>query len=197
MNLLKVKDNEDFIFKFVILFLIFLFCYITIFLYYNYNYLFSYREGLETGEAYVVSKENKTDLGGGDGENDGSGDENTDENADQNINQQEEIIKVNPIKADLLKEVNLQFSNADGNRAKTLEKIEWFKNWNKGVILSTIYSSADSAGGINTDDVVNRLEINKAFETGEIDRLIASFPLTEAESNSMSSGSGSGSGGLF
>ena len=188
MNLLKVKDNEDFIFKFVILFLIFLFCYITIFLYYNYNYLFSYREGLETGEAYVVSKENKTDLGGGD--NDGG--ENTDENAAQNNNQQEETIKVNSRKADLLKQINLAFSNADGNRDKTLEKIEWFKNFNKGMILNKIYSSADSSVGINTNDVVNRLEINKAFESGEIDKLIASFPLIEAESNSMSSGSGSG-----
>ena len=187
MNLLKVKDNEDFIFKFVILFLIFLFCYITIFLYYNYNYLFSYREGLETGEAYVVSKENKTDLGGG-GDNDGG--ENTDENAVQNNNQQEETIKVNSRKADLLKQINLAFSNADGNRDKTLEKIEWFKNFNKGMILRDLYKAAEERHFPSA--FFARMEINKAFESGEIDKLIASFPLTEAESNSMSSGSGSG-----
>ena len=190
MNLLKVKDNEDFIFKFVILFLIFLFCYITIFLYYNYNYLFSYREGLETGEAYVVSKENKSDLDGGGGDIDGSGDENTDENAQQNNNQQEETIKVDPKRADLLKEVNLAFSNADGNREKTIEKIEWFKNYNKAMMLRELYKATE--GGHIPGFFFTRMEINKAFESGEIDKLIASFPLTEAESNSMSSGSGSG-----
>ncbi len=39
MNFLKVKDNQDFIFKFVMLFSFFLTCYVLIFLYYNYDYI--------------------------------------------------------------------------------------------------------------------------------------------------------------
>ena len=170
MNFLKVKDNEDFIFKFVILFLIFLFCYITIFLYYNYNYLFSYREGLKSKE------ENKTDL---------------------DDDEEEETIKIDPKRADLLKEVNLAFSNADGNREKTLEKIEWFKNYNKAMMLRDLYEATE--GGHIPGFFFVRMGINKAYENGEIDKLIASFPLTEAESNSMSSNSDpdSGSGSFF
>tara|TARA_X000000950_G_C13727302_1_gene582783 strand:- start:328 stop:915 length:588 start_codon:yes stop_codon:yes gene_type:complete len=166
MIFLKVKDNKDFIFKFVMLFSFFLTCYVLIFLYYNYDYIFDNREGME-----------------GERDDDKNEDDNIDEVNDDNVfYDRDGNLIANDFKTNFLDVVNKLFSNNDGNRERAIERIEWFRNFNKARILFFLQSSAVTPFP-KYNEISDRLEINELFESGEIDKIIASFPLTEAESN--------------
>ena len=175
VKLFNVKDDNDFIFKLSLLITSLVFVYFIFYLIQNYYYLFPVIEGLENNEEEESNNENE-DKDGGDS---------------KNINTQ-----YSNTKEILLKKVNNEFSS--DNRDKTVDRISWYRNYNKAKLLETILSSTKEETSKYFNEISTRLKIEDAYNDGKIDNIISTFPLTESEQSSDSSSSSSSSSyGIF
>ena len=166
LTFLKVKTNEDFLFKLSIIITIFLFIYFLIFVLQNYNYLFPNKEGYDNN----------------DNNNDNNNNNNNNNNNDNNDNDEPTF---NENKKDLIKMVNNDFSN--DNRAKSSDIINWYRTYNKALILEIIKEGSINQQQQNASYLNARLQIEKAYKDGSIDEIMSTFPLTESETSNNTS----------
>lgn len=153
MKLFKVKNDKDFIFKLVILITIFSLIFFFIYLFYNLDSILPVYEGLENKD----SNEGKTE---------------TTESTESKDDLNEDKIKI-------IKTVNNALSYENDIRSQTLEKIDFYKNYNKAALIYEILLGTRDNGNLS-ETLKNRIDVYTFLNSGELENIISNFPLAES-----------------
>lgn len=163
MKLFKVKNNQDFIFKLVILMTAIALCFFFIYILNNLDGLFPFREGMEN--------------------------EDKDEEKSEESEKSEELEpepEIHKNKTETIKYVNNAMSYENDNRANTLEKIDFYKNWLKARIIRTILYEVEESGYPHTSLGIY-LPAYEFVNSSEFENILSSFPLAESVQSTSSS----------
>tara|TARA_B100000963_G_scaffold308400_1_gene283873 strand:- start:1244 stop:1810 length:567 start_codon:yes stop_codon:yes gene_type:complete len=188
MKLLKVKSNQDFIFKLVILTTLIMLIFFFIYVYNNLDDILPYREGMENDE-------DTNDIDKDEDLKKKKAKEETKENKNEKKNLK--IIQ------DTIDKANMAMSYDNDNRAETLDSIDNCKKYIKAKIISSLQQfGSGTSDQKSLQPLFLFITIDNFINSKDMDNIISQFPLPESsgsdnsESNSSDSSSSS-YGGLF
>lgn len=167
MKLFKVKDDKDFIFKLVILITIFSLCFLTIYLFYNLDSIMPMREGMENESDEIDESDKEKE------------DKESEESETETVETVEPKHEYNVSKMKIMKTVNNALTYENDIRSHTLEKIDFYKNYNKAALIFEILMATKFKRNYS-EDLKNRIDVYKFLNSGELENIISNFPLAES-----------------